>query len=225
MITWIREAHGALVAPRHFDWSESCMPFEGDITQLLRRVGDGDEGAMAELYPLVERVFRAMAKKRKLRRGPAAEEVPTTLLIDEAFLQNVVPGSGSWDKDGRRIFYDFATRTMEDKLIAEYRKRKRRDSLLPQVPLDDADDVGLLRRRLDDVDFRIDLKGKLAELQMRGKNESMGAVVFRMKWFLGCKLTEVSEVLGVDYKTVVKQYAVALTWVRLNLKGYTDAGR
>ena len=84
------------------------MLSEGDITRLLRRVGDGDEDAMAELYPLVERVLRDMARKRKMRRGPAAEEVPTTVLIDEAFLQNVVPGSGSWDREGRRTFYDFA---------------------------------------------------------------------------------------------------------------------
>ena len=100
--------------------------------------------------------------------------------------------------------------TIEDIIIAEYRKRSRRESLLPQVPFDDADSLGFLRRGLEDSDFRIDLKEKLAELQARGKKESMAAVVFRMKWFLGCKLTEVSEVLGLDYKTVVTRYAVAL---------------
>ncbi len=200
------------------------MPSEGDITLLLRRVGEGDEEAIAELYPLVERVLRDMARKRKQER-PAAEEVPTTILIDEAFLQNVSLGSGSWDQEGRRTFYDFAAHTIEDMLIFEYRKRKRREGLLPQVPLDDADSLGFLRRGMEDPDFRIDLKGKLAELQARGKKESMAAVVFRMKWFLGCKLTEVSEVLGLDYKTVVAQYAVALTWLRLHMGGYTDAGR
>jgi DNA-directed RNA polymerase specialized sigma24 family protein len=201
------------------------MPPVGDITRLLGRVRAGDELAMAELYPLVERVLRGMVRKRKRRGGPVAEEIPTTMLIDEAFLQNVVPGASSWDQEGRGTFYSFAARTIEDMIIAESRKRIRRELLLPRVDLDDADNLGFLRRGMEDPDFLFDLKEKLIALQARGEEESQAAVVFRMKWFLGCKLTEVAEVLGLDYKTVVKQYAVALTWIRLHLQEYSDAGQ
>jgi DNA-directed RNA polymerase specialized sigma24 family protein len=201
------------------------MPPEGDITRLLQRVREGDESAMAELYPLVEGVLRDMVRRIKRRKGPAAEEIPTTMLIDEAFFQNVALDAGSWDEEGRRTFYRFAARTAEDIIIADCRKRIRRHSLLPQVPLDDDDDLGFLRRRRDDPDFWIDLKEKLAVLQARGEEESTAATVFRMKWHLGCKLTDVSEVLGLDYKRVVKLYAVALTWLRLHLQEYSDAGK
>ena len=200
------------------------MPRDGDITGLLARVRDGDELAIAELYPLVERVLRDMVRKRKHWRGTAAHEIPTTMLIDEAFLQNVVAGEASWERVGRRTFYSFAARTIEDMLIAESRKRIRRESLLPRVSLDDADNLGFLRRGLENPDFLLDLKEKLAALEARSEEESQAAVVFRMKCFLGCKLTEIAEVLGFDYKRVVKQYAVALTWIRLQLQEYSDAG-
>lgn len=57
-----------------------------EITELLHRVGEGDQAALNEVIPLVYDELKRLASSR-LRREVGGEALQTTALVHEAYLK------------------------------------------------------------------------------------------------------------------------------------------
>jgi RNA polymerase sigma factor (TIGR02999 family) len=91
-----------------------------NVTALLQKAGQGDTRALEELFRLVEPVLRQRAQ-RCLENEPAAQELQTTMLVDDAFLRLVGDQEIEWQN--RAQFYCLAAKVMRRILVDEARKR------------------------------------------------------------------------------------------------------
>jgi len=94
----------------------------GDVTELLRAWGDGDEGARDRLMPLVYKELRrrAAAYMRRERRNHTFQ--PTDL-VHEAYLRMVDQRRTEWKN--RAQFFGIASQMMRRILVDRARARRR----------------------------------------------------------------------------------------------------
>src|ERR1700720_4503139 len=92
----------------------------GDITTLLHAWADGDEAALAQLLPLVERELRRLARGY-LRRERQGHTLQPTALVNEAFLRILDARNLRWND--RSHFMSIAARLMRRVLVDHARAR------------------------------------------------------------------------------------------------------
>jgi hypothetical protein len=66
----------------------SQPPSKAEVTQLLRAWGEGDNGALERLAPVVERELHRLAHRCMARENPG-HTLQTTALVNEAYLRLV----------------------------------------------------------------------------------------------------------------------------------------
>jgi RNA polymerase sigma factor (TIGR02999 family) len=169
-----------------------------DITRLLISLREGRREALNDLFPLVYEELRAIAR----RRIPAGEQtLGTTALVHEAYLK--LFDHTRLTLNDRKHFYALAARAMRQILIDHARRRgaAKRGGNLRRLDLDDAtiavDDRAAELLALDDALQRL---SKL--------DERMGQVV-ELRFFGGLSVDETADVLGVDSRTVKRDWRKA----------------
>ena len=188
-------------------------PSSGSVTALLRAWGDGDEGALERLTPLVE------AELRRLARGYMARErrdhtLQATALVNEAFLRLTEARRVRWQD--RAHFLGISARLMRRVLVDHARARgyQKRGGGAERVTLveglvtspEPAVDVVALDRALD----------ALAAIDVRKSR------VIELRYFAGLSVEETAEVLHVSPDTVKRDWRLAKLWLLRELEG---AGR
>jgi RNA polymerase sigma factor (TIGR02999 family) len=93
-----------------------------EITDLLRRVHNGDAGALETLVPLVYDELKVLASKH-LQREYSPEAVQTTALVHEAFLR--LAGTPLPECQNRSHFFSIAARVMR-RVLVDWRAREAR---------------------------------------------------------------------------------------------------
>ena len=96
------------------------MALSADITDLLRRWGEGDAAALDQLFPIVYERMRQLAHQRL--RSEADASLNTTALVHEAYLKLV--DSPRVDLHDRGHFLGLASRVMRHLLVDHARARK-----------------------------------------------------------------------------------------------------
>ena len=108
----------------------------GAVTELLRAWGDGDDGALEQLTPLVEAELRRLARgyMRRERRGHTLQ---TTALVNEAFLRLTDARRVRWQD--RAHFLGISARLMRRVLVDHARSRgyRKRGGGAERVTLDE----------------------------------------------------------------------------------------
>jgi RNA polymerase sigma-70 factor (ECF subfamily) len=185
-------------------------PLPGAVTELLRAWGDGDDGALEQLTPLVEVELRRLARgyMRRERRGHTLQ---TTALVNEAFLRLTDARRVRWQD--RAHFLGISARLMRRVLVDHARSHgyRKRGGGAERVTLHEglvtspepAVDVLALDRALDAlaaVDVR---KGRVIEL----------------RFFGGLSVEETAEVLHVSADTVKRDWRLAKLWLLRELEG------
>ena len=111
-------------------------PSPGAVTELLRAWGDGDDGALEQLTPLVEAELRRLARgyMRRERRGHTLQ---TTALVNEAFLRLTDARRVRWQD--RAHFLGISARLMRRVLVDHARSRgyRKRGGGAERVTLDE----------------------------------------------------------------------------------------
>mgnify|MGYP006279098005 FL=1 len=112
------------------------MTTQPDITLLLRRVGDGEPGAMERVVPLVYDELRHIAR-RSLRRGGGAMTLDTTALVHEAYVRLVDQTQSEFS--GKRHFLAVCAVVMRNLVIdfARARHAAKRGGGAERVTLDE----------------------------------------------------------------------------------------
>ena len=176
-----------------------------DVTMLLRAWGEGDEQALHELVPLVERELNRIARAC-LAGDRGNRSVSATALVNEAFVRLVQIERIDWQD--RAHFLSVGARLMRRVLVdlARARRSDKRGGDAVRVSLDDAMLAGSQQDadvvRLDDA---IDALTRLDPRKGR---------VIELRFFGGLSAEETAEVLDVSTKTVIRDWTFAKAWLQ-----------
>jgi RNA polymerase sigma factor (TIGR02999 family) len=185
------------------------MDTRPEITALLHDLRRGAPDAMERLLPLVYEELRRIAH-RQLGRERDGHTVGTTALVHEAYLR-LVDQRAAWND--RAHFYGVAAQAMR-RVLLDYARRHRaakRDGALLQVPLDDA--VVAAEERGDALIALDEALERLAGVAPRL------ARVVELRFFGGLTESDAGEVLGVDARTVRRDWTKAKAWLHQELTG------
>jgi len=184
---------------------EPMSASSADVTGLLRAWGRGDETALHQLMPLVERELNRIAR-RCLAGERAHRSLSATALVNEAFLRLVDINQIAWQD--RTHFFAMSARLMRRVLVdlARARQADKRGGDPIRVTLDEAlltdGDAGADLIRLDDA------------LHALAAIDERKARVVDLRFFGGLSVEEAAEALGVSSKTVIRDWNFARAWLQ-----------
>ena len=175
-----------------------------DVTQLLKKWETGDPEASARLMPLVYEELRRLARSY-LQRERSDHTLQATALVHEAYLRMVDDKQTNWQD--RAHFYGIAARVMRRILVEHARAHNaaKRGGLQQKLSLDEARDLPTNKP----VDL-VALDGALENLARAYPRKSE---VVELKFFGGLEAKEISEVLQISEKTVLRDWSFAKLWL------------
>jgi len=179
-----------------------------DITDLLRRWGEGDAGALDRLLPLMYDRMRQLAHQR-LRTEPDAS-LNTTALVHEAYLKLV--DSPRLTLHDRGHFLGLASRVMRHLLVDHARARRTAKRGLGAAAVSLEDVAWLHDDRVESVAELDEALGRLEAIDERR------ARILEQRYFGGLTLEETAEALNLSLATVKRELRSARAWLALELK-------
>ena len=180
-------------------------PSSPDASQLPRRWGEGDPGALQELTADAYLELKRLAHLR-LRDERPGHTLNTTGLVHEAYLRLAGVGRVEWAD--RNHFLSMASRVMRRILVDHARRRnaEKRGGGAANVTLEE-DHLVVTAEQADSVLELDEAIGRLEEAHDRA------ARVVELYYFGGLLQGEVAEVLGVSQPTVARDLRFALAWL------------
>ena len=183
---------------------------DADITNLLRRWGDGDHAAEEVLWPLVFAELKRMARRR-LGYQRTDHTLQSGALLNEVYLRLAGLENTQWDN--RAKFFALCARMMRQILIDHARSRnsQKRGGNPSRVPLDELALVSESRAielvAIDDA---------LRRLAVAHPRKSQ---VVEMRFFGGLSMEEIAEALNVSRLTVIRDWNFARAWLQAVMNG------
>lgn len=182
------------------------MPSSSDtsVTVLLKAVGNGNQEALDQLFPLVYDELRRIARQRLMRRS-TSDTMNTTALVHEAYLRLV--DQNQMSVTDRAHFYALSSVAMRSILVDYARSRlaEKRGGGKIVVNLEDAN---------------VAIEDRAAELlaldecleRLSKHNLRLGKVV-EYKFFGGLTYEEIGAVLNVSAVTIKRDWQFARAWL------------
>jgi RNA polymerase sigma factor (TIGR02999 family) len=183
-----------------------------DVTSLLQRWTQGEQDALNDLLPTVYAELRRLARQA-LRNERPGHTLQATALVHEAFLRLVPQQKKEWQN--REHFFAVAAQAMRQVLVDHARRRqaRKRGSGELRIALDEIEDRAQAESA-GGVDM-LHLDRALSEL---GRIDGRRARVVEMRYFAGMTLKEIGVVTGRPEWDVKKDWTLAKTWLRRNLR-------
>lgn len=181
----------------------------GEITGLLRQWGRGDEASLEAVLPQVWGELRRIAV-HELRMHAGHETLQPTALINDLFVRLL--GAGRVDIADRKHLFTTAAKLMRQVLIDRARARlrdKRGGGQWQRVDFIEA--LALPIEADTDVLALDQALAALAEVDPRM------AQIVELRYFAGLEVAEVARLLGVEERTVYRDWAMARAWLRHRL--------
>ena len=185
-------------------------PTPGAVTQLLAKVGAGNQAAFDEVFPLVYAELRRIAA-REMRREKPGRTLQTTALVHEAYLRLLKDASLSFEN--RAHFLGIAARAMREILIEHARARTARKR-----------GGGAVRLTLDDLvapvpSPSIDVLALDEALERLARLDERHARVVELRYFGGLSVEETAVALELSPATVKRAWTIARAWLYRELGG------
>jgi RNA polymerase sigma-70 factor (ECF subfamily) len=181
----------------------------GEVTELLARISAGDRSAEHALLPLVYAELRRQAACR-MRSERMGHTLQPTALVHEVYLR--LCHCDNPDYRDRAHFFRLAAQLMRRILIDHARRRRaqRRGSGATAVLLNES--FAVSEADLGSAIEVDDLLNKLAQVSPRQ------AQVVEMRFFAGLKEDEIAVSLGVDERTVRRDWLKARAWLHMQIR-------
>ena len=188
------------------------IPDQTDVTGLLKAWGNGDEGALEQLTPLVYAQLRTQAR-RYTRGERSGATLQGTALVHEVYLRLIDGQRVEWHD--RAHFFALSAQLMRRILIDAARARhavKRGGKAriaqwsaadLDQIAAQDANAAALCA--LDDA---------LEELT---RLDPRRAKVIELRFFGGLTVEETAEILDISAQSVMRDWRLARAWLASEL--------
>jgi RNA polymerase sigma-70 factor, ECF subfamily len=186
------------------------------LAQLLQSWSQGDQGALDKLVPLVYEDLRRLAHRFMANERPG-HTLQTTALVNEAYLR--LAGSAQANREGRIHFFAASSRAMRQILVdwARARRSAKRGGGLPTLELQEAFAVsGQPTADLVAID---DALKALAALDARKSR------IVELRFFGGLSVQETAEVLKISEETVGRDWRLAKSWLRRELRKEPSDGK
>lgn len=181
-----------------------------EITLVLESMSKGGGHASEELLPLVYAELRQLAAARMAQEA-AGHTLQPTALVHEAWLRLVGNSQQSWQN--RAHFFGAAAEAMRRILIERARRKSRLKRGSGQVMLDIAE-LDVAAAMPDDKILLVD-----EALERFKIEEPEKAQVVLLKFFGGLTDREVAEIMGVNERTVRRQWIFAKAWLFQTIDG------
>jgi RNA polymerase sigma factor (TIGR02999 family) len=184
-----------------------------EITRILTAIEQGDAKSTDELLPVVYNELRRLAA-HKMSAEPAGHTLQPTALVHEAWLKLVAPPAQSWQN--RAHFFGAAAEAMRRLLIARARRKGRQRRGAGAAHLD-VDDLEIASPAPDDQLLALnDALDRFAAL------EPQQAELVKLRYFVGLKIDEAAEVLGISKATAKRWWAYARAWLFNEIQSNPD---
>lgn len=187
-----------------------AKPTSGAVSELLRSWSDGDDDALQQLIPLVERELRRLARAYmgRERRGHTLQ---TTALVNEAFLKLTDARRVRWQD--RAHFLGISARLMRRVLVDHARRRGylKRGGDVQRVTLHE----GLVTS----AEPALDVVALDRALEALAKVDARKSRIIELRFFGGLSVEETAEVLHVSADTVKRDWRLAKLWLLRELEG------
>ena len=182
-----------------------------DVTQLLIAWSDGDSQALEQLFPIVYRELRRLAKRYIAQERPG-HTLQATALVNEAYLRLFDLNRMKWQN--RAHFFAVSAQMMR-RILVEYARRRdahKRGDGAAHVELDKA--LMVFQGKNDSDLVAIDE----ALTALAAVNARQGQVV-ELRFFGGLSVEETAEVLKISSDTVTRDWKEAKVWLLRHLSG------
>jgi RNA polymerase sigma factor (TIGR02999 family) len=179
-----------------------------DVTLILSRIESGDQVAAEQLLPLVYDELRKLAAARLAKEKPG-QTLSATALVHEAWMRLVGPyNNKTWD--GRAHFFAAAAEAMRRILVDNARRKqslKHGGGLVRHADL--ADDLPV-----NNQSDPLEVLAVHEALERLALNSPRTAELVKLRYFLGCTLTEAAPILGIAVATAEDEWTFAKAWLR-----------
>ncbi len=182
-------------------------PAQSEMTVLLQRASQGDDGARSMLLRAVYDKLHSMAEN-KLRGENAGHSLQATVLVHDAYLQ-LIGDEKEIEFNDRNHFYVLAAKSMRRILVDHARGRRALKRGGPHWRRSSADveQLGTSAQQADEVLALHSALKRLTEI------ESRQADIVELRHFGGYTVDETADLLGVSARTVKNDYAAAKAWL------------
>jgi RNA polymerase sigma factor (TIGR02999 family) len=172
------------------------------ITDLLARASAGDTGAIDSLIPRIYATLHRLARRQRMHEQ--SHTLDTSALVHEAYLQLANQGDVSFPD--RAHLYAYMSQVMRHILVDHARRRRAQKRQAPELAQEPAGPDLLDVLAIDEA------MSRLAAVDERL------ARVAELRLFADLSSPEISEVLGVNARTVERDWLKARTFLSACLK-------
>lgn len=172
------------------------------LTELLMQCRQGNKCAEEELFELVYRKLREMARYQ-MRHERLGHTLQTTALVNEAYLRLF---GGAIDWQNRAHFFSVAAQTMR-RILVDHARTRTSGKRSAGVRVD-LGDVFLISD--DQIDKLLAVDQALSRLAERDARQ---AQIVELHLFTGMSLEETAKVLDISKRTVQRDWNFALAWL------------
>jgi RNA polymerase sigma factor (TIGR02999 family) len=185
------------------------MPDTGEVTRLVREMGQGDKEAINRLFPLVYEELQRIARAH-FRRERHEHTLQATALVHEAYFRLVDQRE---PLQSRGHFLALAATQMR-RILLDYARRhraERRGGDAERVLLEDT----IAIHGASPVDM-IALDGALVKLAALDADQ---ARLVELRFFGGLSVEETAEVMEISTATVKRRWSSARVFLRREMEG------
>src|SRR6266498_2844627 len=175
-----------------------------DVTQVLGAMQQGDPKAAEELLPLVYKELRRIAAFKMANELPGQTLQPTAL-VHEAWLRLVTAEDQTWQN--RAHFFGAAAEGMRRILIDRARRRRAQKHGGGQQRVD----IEGLEISVDTEDDQ--LLAVNEALDKLAAQHKQAAELVKLRYFVGMKIEEAAQALGISEPTANRDWAYAKAWL------------
>jgi len=180
------------------------------LASLVEAARRGDKTALDELFSLLYRELHRLAHFR-LARGERPAQLDTTSLVHESYLRCVK--AGQLDVENRAHFLAYAAKVMRSIVVdfARQQKAERHGGEAAHITLntDVAEAVQASEEQIISIDDALQDIARLDERLVR---------VVEMRFFAGMSEQEISTVLGINERTIRRDWEKARLLLQAALK-------
>lgn len=176
-----------------------------EITELLQAWSKGDSHALSQLYPLVDKELKKLAKIKIANERPG-HILQTTDLVNEVLMRLLREKPIDWES--RTQFYGLVANRMRQILI-EYARRVLTQKRGGRAEHIDVDEAVILSPEKSEELIRLDeLLIKLVE------TDKLKAQIIEHRYFGGFTVEEVAKILNTSPSTVEREWRFARAWLK-----------
>jgi len=174
-----------------------------DVTRLLEAIGDGDAKAGDQLLPLVYEELRRLAAQKMAMESPGQTLQPTAL-VHEAWLRLAGDDNRRWQD--RTHFFVAASEAMRRILVDNARRKRAQRHGGGQQRVELTEQAAVV----SDDDQLLAVNEALEKFAAQDMQK---AELVKLRYFVGLRIDEAAQVLGISEATAKRYWAYARAWL------------